>query len=129
MFMVCCSQFLAIPGFAEPLTGTVVAVDREKSEVILDVSPQQGKPQQVLITTDESLPACALPGTTMRAWGSFVGEDKTTFSATNLRGVRRHRDKTGVLARLSQHHPHSRQHSTGKSGYRSHRARRRHGRR
>jgi len=57
------------------ISGTVLSLDLDEQQVILEVNTEDGGTSEVLIQTETPLPACAEPGETMRAWGSY--EDDT----------------------------------------------------
>jgi hypothetical protein len=116
---------------AEMIAGTVLSLDREEHQVMLEVATEDGGTSEVLIQTDGPLPACAEPGETMRAWGSYEDDTEQTFIANELRGPGRRfqNDPTGVRSRLHKYHrgggsastrPRSSRHPTIRRSRRSH---------
>jgi len=91
---------------AEMISGTVLSLDREEHQVVLEVQRDDGETGEVMIQTDSPLPPCAEPGATMRAWGSYDNDTGQTFVAHDLRGAGRRfgRDPTGVRSRLHKYH-------------------------
>ncbi len=119
---------IPIRSSAESLMGTVLSVDREKGQIVLQVETENDQQREITLQAAGALPACVLVGSQVRAWGNFAPGEKGKFSATDLRGPGRHPDATGVLARLHSKHPRSSRHITRTNRHRSPR-RRRHGRR
>jgi len=128
IFFLMAAVLLSVPspGWSEMLTGTVVSVDQKNREVVLDIGEDQDSRRKVVIQAPDDLPACALVGAQMRAWGSFAAGEATKFSATDLRGPGRRTDATGVLSRLHNRHPRSSRHLSRKNSSRPRLRRRRH---
>ena len=91
---------------AEMISGTVLSLDREERQVVLEVNTEDGGTSEVLIQTEAPLPPCADLGKTMRAWGSYEDDTEQTFVAHDLRGPGRRfkNDPTGVRSRLHKYH-------------------------
>ncbi len=102
IFLLC----LTIPVRSEELiTGRVVSVNRDRGEVVLDIShdnsgesPEGGKRQVRIVVDDGIIPWGVREGRMVRVWlNSF--EDRGTISASQIRpgcGC----DRTGVRGRL-----------------------------
>jgi len=93
-------------GWSEMISGKVLALDKEEHLIMLEVQNADGESSEVVIQTDAPLPPCAVPGETMRAWGSYEDDTGQTFIAHDLRGPGRRftTDPTGVRSRLHKYH-------------------------
>lgn len=117
--------FTPIPGSAEILLGTVVSVDREQQQIVLQVEAENDRQREITVQATGALPACTVAGTTMRVWGAFESEKKIFFTATDFRGPGgwSGHDPTGVHSRLHRYTSGRKQRLSN----RPHRRRSRHG--
>ncbi len=98
IFLLLCLISTPVHAWAEMITGTVVAIDREQNSFILRI---EGERTLQVRKMHSPLPRRMKPGRHIRIWGSY-NSSGTAFRATDIRGVgkNRHHDQTGVRARI-----------------------------
>ncbi len=98
IFLMLCIIFAPVLAWAEMITGTVVAIDREQNSFVLRLD---GEHTVQIKKLHSPLPGRMKPGRQIRIWGSY-NPAGTIFEATDIRGAgsNRHHDQTGVRARI-----------------------------
>ena len=98
IFLLLCIIFAPVLAWAEMITGTVVAIDREQNSFVLHLD---NKHTVQIKKLHSPLPGRMKPGRQIRIWGSY-NPAGTIFEATDIRGAgnNRHHDQTGVRARF-----------------------------
>lgn len=101
-------------GSAEVLTGRILEVHLDKSQLVLHPGPDMEKGYSTLTVSytpkvsasgkeqRSQLPACIQPGIVVQVQGSYTDQEHTEFNATGIRRMHQvtYQDATGVRARL-----------------------------